>query len=268
MIVAVHVTVAAFLQGDAQRVGAGPLVVQAVVFDIRAPSTDEIRERNKERRKRSGVRAVNRNDSRAAVSTRSTQDKPEGVHVEPMAPLFVDDAEAGASGRVLAIAGTPAYRHLVVREGDAHLAVEAIVAVSGRVSVHPNRLRLRLRLRAARRGHRLHRKRHVALQKGGERVAVARRRRRPVVRRRGRQIRLVVRHRGRERLAGCNVLPRQLARRRLQVLLNDLEFFWLCERKNEREARDARDQSRPSGERKRAFPLVILFRCTPYLPAA
>lgn len=37
MIVAIHMTVATLLQGDAQRVGAGPLVVQAVVLDLRAP---------------------------------------------------------------------------------------------------------------------------------------------------------------------------------------------------------------------------------------
>lgn len=81
------------------------------------------------------------------IGNGSVASVPEGVHVEAMALLLIDDAEAGASGWILAVAGTPAYRHLLVREGDAHLAVEAVVAVSGRVSALTRGFRFRVRRR-------------------------------------------------------------------------------------------------------------------------
>lgn len=37
MVVAIHVTVAAFVDGDAEGVRAGPLVVQAIMLDVHAP---------------------------------------------------------------------------------------------------------------------------------------------------------------------------------------------------------------------------------------
>lgn len=75
-------------------------------------------------------------------------DEPEGVHVEAMTLLLIDDAETGASGGILAVAGTPTYRHLFVNEGDAHLALEAIVAVSRRISrISTRRFRFRVACR-------------------------------------------------------------------------------------------------------------------------
>lgn len=62
--------------------------------------------------------------------------KPEGVYVETMALLLIDDTEAGASGRILAIVGASAYRHLLADKGDAYLLTfKAIVAISRRISV-------------------------------------------------------------------------------------------------------------------------------------
>lgn len=60
-------------------------------------------------------------------------DVPESVHVEPVALLLTDNAETGASCRVVALAGAPAGRHLLVGEGDAHLTPEAVVAIPRRV---------------------------------------------------------------------------------------------------------------------------------------
>lgn len=162
-------------------------------------------------------------------------DEPEGVYVEAMALLLIDDAETGASGGILGIPGASTCRHLLIDEGDAHLPVhEAIVAISRCISARTRssgngsfRSRRRRRRRWRRWG--ALRKWRVAVQKGhAERVDAHHRH----PGRRFDQIGLVVRNPGCDRLAGCYVLLRQLARR-FQILLNDLEFFRLCKREED-----------------------------------
>lgn len=92
MIVTVHMAIATFLQRDAQCVGTSPFIVQAIVLNFHTS---------------------------------------EGVYVETMALLLIDDTETGASGGIIGIPGAPTGRHFLVDEGDAHLLVlEAIVAIS------------------------------------------------------------------------------------------------------------------------------------------
>jgi len=74
-------------------------------------------------------------------------DEPEGVHVEAVTPLLIDGAETAASGGIPAIVRVPAYRHILVNESDAHLVLEAIVAISRSISVPTRGIRFRLTCR-------------------------------------------------------------------------------------------------------------------------
>lgn len=144
-----------------------------------------------------------------------------------MALLFIDDAQTATSGRISGVAGVSAYRYFLVDESNAHLAPEAIVAISRRIN---NFLTRSFRFRTCRRWSARRKWRLVHKGAHGERVRVY-----DCCHRRccfDHQIRLHGYHRGsRDRLAGCNVLPRRSARRRLQVLLDDLKFFRFCKKR-------------------------------------
>ena len=94
MIVTIHMTVATFVDGDAEGVRAGPLVVQTIVLDVHAPKS---------------------------------------IHVETMTLLLVDQTKAGASSRIAGVEADPTDRYLLVDQRHANFLRQTVVAVSCRI---------------------------------------------------------------------------------------------------------------------------------------
>lgn len=149
MIVTVHVPVAALVQWDAQCVGTSPFIVQAIVLNLHTSLTNI--ENNKQRinykfLKFSYLYKNNRTDNINFKDKHRRE--PEGVFIETMALLLIDDTKTGASGGIFPIVGASTYWHLLVDKGDAYLLTfKAIVAISRRISVPTRGFRFHSRRR-------------------------------------------------------------------------------------------------------------------------